>query len=127
MPGVSVDDQLERVPAAVLPTLEAARRMVKSVAPRAVEIPYRSKPPANPSTMWKLARYAAGGENVLGLGTFSKHSTLYFYRGRELDDAGGLLQGSGRDMRFVTLREPGDAERPAVKQLVRRAFRLAES
>ncbi len=74
--------------------------------------------------MWKLARYAVDGQNVVGIGTFSKHSTLFFYRGREIDDGTGLLQGSGKDARFITLRSPADAERAAVKRLVRRAFQL---
>ena len=74
--------------------------------------------------MWKIVRYAVDGANVVGIGTFPRHSTLFFYRGRELDDGSGLLEGSGKDSRFITLRAPADAERPAVKQLVRKAFRL---
>lgn len=127
MPGISVDDQLTKVPAGVRPILESARRIVKTVAPRAVEVAYQSKQPTNPSTMWKLARYRIGDEYVLGIGTFSKHSTLFFYRGRELDDGSGLLQGGGKDTRFVTLRAAVDAERPAVKRLVRQAFELTRS
>jgi hypothetical protein len=49
---------------------------------------------------------------------------MFFYRGRELDDGSGLLQGSGRDARFVTLRAPADAQSAAVKRLVRKAFKL---
>jgi hypothetical protein len=74
--------------------------------------------------MWKLVRYAVDGENVVGIGTFPRHSALFFYRGRELDDGSGLLEGSGKDSRFITLRVPADAERPAVKQLLRKAFKL---
>jgi hypothetical protein len=69
-------------------------------------------------------RYAVDGENVVGIGTFPRHSTLFFYRGRELDDGSGLLEGAGKDSRFITLRTPADAERPAVKQLLKKAFRL---
>jgi len=50
---------------------------------------------------------------------------LFFYRGRELEDKSGLLQGTGKDSRYVTLRGPADAEQPAVKRLVRQAFKLA--
>lgn len=75
--------------------------------------------------MWKLARYAINGKNVVGIGTFTKHSTLFFYQGRELDDHSGLLQGGGREMRFITLRSPSDAERSDVKRIVRQAFELA--
>ena len=107
------------------PTVEAARRMVKAVAPKAEEIPYQMAEPRSSSMMWKLFRYRTGGANVVGIGTFPAHSTLYFYRGVELDDGSGLLQGGGKEMRFITLREPADAERPKVKALVKKAFRLA--
>jgi hypothetical protein len=121
---VSLFDQLNKIPAATRPTVQAAIRMVKAVAPKAEEIAYRSQPPRSKSAMWKLARYAVDGSNVVGVGTFADHSTLFFYRGRELDDRSGLLQGSERDSRFITLRSPADVERPAVKRLVRNAFRI---
>lgn len=75
--------------------------------------------------MWKLARYAVGGENVVGIGTFTKHSSLFFYQGRDLDDGTGLLQGGGKEMRFITLNTPADAERSDVRRMVRNAFKLA--
>jgi hypothetical protein len=115
---------LKNIPAAVRPIVVAARKLVTQTAPKADEVVYQSKPPKSASAMWKLARYTVDGKDVLGLGTFTKHSTLFFYRGRELDDGTGLLKGSGRDTRFVTLRSPADVERPAVKGLVRKAFRL---
>jgi hypothetical protein len=61
---------------------------------------------------------------VLGIGTFPKYSTSFFYRGKELDDGSGVLEGSGRNSRFITLRSAADAERPEVKRIVRRAFAL---
>jgi hypothetical protein len=121
---IPVSDHIKKVPPAVRPIVQAARRTVKAVAPSADEISYRSQPPRSSSYMWKIVRYAVDGANVVGIGTFPKHSTLFFYRGRELDDGSGLLEGSGKDSRFITLRAPADAERPAVKQLVRKAFRL---
>ncbi len=117
-------DPFAEVPPAVRPTVQAARRMVKAIAPKSEEIRYRGGPPRTRTYMWKLVRYAVDGANVVGIGTFPKHSTLFFYRGHELDDGSGLLQGSGKDSRFVTLREPADAESPAVKRLVRKAFKL---
>jgi len=124
MPEPTVDDHLKNVPAAVRPILVAARKTIKLAGPKAEEIAYRSKPPKSASAMWKLARYSLDGEEVAGLGTFARHSTIFFYRGRELEDPDGLLQGSGRDSRFVTLRSAADAERAEVKKLVRAAFRL---
>jgi hypothetical protein len=122
---ILLSEQLKNVPTNVRPIVKAAIKTVKEAAPKADEIAYRSGPPRSSSAMWKLVRYSVGGANVVGVGTFTNHSTLFFYRGRELEDKGGLLQGSGRDSRYVTLRGPADAEQPAVKRLVRQAFQLA--
>ena len=120
----SISAQVNKVPARVRPIVRAAIRAVKDAAPKAKEIPYAMEQPQSNRMMWKLARYAIEGSNVVGVGTFGDHSTLFFYRGRELDDGSGLLQGSGKDTRFVTLRSASDAERPEVKRLIRNAFKV---
>ena len=120
----TVSEQIKQVPPAVRPILLAARRSIKAIAPGATEVAYQGRPPRSASYMWKIARYRVNGKNVVGFGTFPRHATLFFYRGRELDDGSGLLQGSGKDTRFVTLRSPADAETAAVKRLLRRAFKL---
>jgi hypothetical protein len=61
---------------------------------------------------------------VVGIGTFADHSTMFFYRGRELDEGKRVLQGTGKDTRFLTLRTPADASSAEVKRLLRRAFKL---
>jgi len=121
---ITVSEQLKKVPSAVRPTVNAARRMVKAIAPKAKEVAYQSKPPRSKSAMWKLSRYSVGDSNVAGIGAFSTYAAIFFYRGRDLDDGSGLLQGSGKDARFTRLRSPADAERPALKRIVRKAFAL---
>jgi len=121
---IPVSEHIKKVPPSVRPIVQAARRTVKAVAPKADEISYQSQPPRSSTYMWKIVRYAVDGANVVGIGTFARHSTLFFYRGRELDDGSGLLEGAGKDSRFVTLKAPADAERPAVKRLLRKAFKL---
>jgi len=106
-------------------TVRAAIRAVIEASPDATEIPYKMGQPRSRSMMWKLVRYSSGGENVVGIGTFAEHSTMFFYRGRELDDGKGLLKGTGKDTRFVTLRTPAAASSARVKRLLRAAFRLA--
>jgi uncharacterized protein YdeI (YjbR/CyaY-like superfamily) len=102
--------------------------LVNEIAPEAEEITYNmERPPEGSAMMWKIVRYAVDGENVVGVGTFSRHATIFFYRGRELDDATGLLQGTGKNSQFVTLRSPAEAEQPAVKKLVRQAFKLVNT
>jgi hypothetical protein len=122
--AISVSDHLRSIPPTVRPIVQAARRTVKAIAPTASEITYRSRPPRSSRTMWKLVRYAVDGANVVAIGTFPRHSTLFFFRGRELDDGSGLLEGGGKELRFITLRAPADAERPAIKRMVRKAFSL---
>jgi hypothetical protein len=124
---ISLSEQVKKIPFATRPIVEAAIRTVKAAAPKADEIAYRSSPPQSKAMMWKIVRYAVDGSNVVGIGTFSNHSAMFFYRGRELDDGSGLLQGSGKDSRFITLRAPADAETPVVKRLVRKAFKLART
>jgi hypothetical protein len=119
-----VSEHLRQIPPTVRSMVQAARRTVKVVAPKAREITYSSRPPRSSRYMWKIVRYAVDGANVVGIGTFPRHATLFFYRGRELDDGGGLLQGAGKEMRFITVRAPADAERPDVKRMLRKAFTL---
>ena len=88
---IPVSQLLRKVPATVRPTVTTARRMVRGLAPVAEEIICMSRPPRSPQYMWKLLLYAVDGATVLGIGTFPTHSTVYFYRGRELDDGSGLL------------------------------------
>lgn len=121
---IRVSDHLRKIPPAVRPTVQAARRMVRAVAPRAAEIAYRSRPPRSARSMWKILRYVTDGANVVAIGTFPKHATLFFFRGRELDDGSKLLKGAGKDLRYITLRAPADAQRPNVKRMVREAFEL---
>lgn len=123
--GITVAQHLRDIPASTRPMVRAVRQAVKAIAPAAEEVPYQSTRPSSPSTMWKLAKYTAGGEDVCGVGVFSAHANLYFYRGRELSDPRKLLAGSGKEMRSVTLRTAADVESPAVKALLRQAFRLA--
>ena len=122
---ITVSDQLKKVPAAVRPTVTAAIQAVRATAPDAEEVPYQMEAPRSERMMWKIVRFAVRGENVVGVGTYPRHAAMFFYRGRELDTGEGLLQGTGKDSRFVTLRSSADVARPAVRKLIQRAFALA--
>jgi hypothetical protein len=119
----TVSELLKKVKPAVRPTVQAARRAVKAAAPKATEIAYRSRPPRSASSMFKVIRYTVDGAQVVGVGAFATHASLFFRRGSELDDDSGLLEGKGAS-RYITLRTPADATRPAVKRLVRKAVAL---
>jgi len=120
--AITVTEQLKRVPPATRPIVQAARRSVKAIAPDVKEIAYQSQPPRSKSSMWKLVRYTVGDEYVVGIGTFTTYAAIFFTRGRELDDGSGLLEGSGKDARFVRLRDPKDAAGPALTRILRKAL-----
>lgn len=120
-----LSEQIRKIPQATRPIVEAAIKTIRDAAPKAEQISYRMEQPrAGSRMMWKIVRYAVNGENVVGVGTFSKHASMFFFRGRELDDGSGLLQGSGKDSRFITLRAAADAEQSVVKRLIRKAFQV---
>jgi hypothetical protein len=49
---------------------------------------------------------------------------LQFFRGVRLADPGGLLEGTGKEMRHVKVRQAKDLRTPQVKALVRSAWRV---
>src|SRR5207245_7850070 len=65
----SASELIRKVPPAVRPTVQAARRTVRAVAPKAKEIAYRSVPPRSSRTMWKLLRYTIDDAYVVAIGT----------------------------------------------------------
>ena len=95
---ISVAEHLRRIPPSARPIVQAARRSVKSVAPKAEEIAYNTKrsPGAKSPSMYKISRYVVDDVQVAGIGAFPKYATLFFARGTELDNRSGLLHGTGK-------------------------------
>ncbi|MCB1957788.1 MAG: DUF1801 domain-containing protein, partial [Rhodocyclaceae bacterium] len=54
---------------------------------------------------------------------FTAHVNVGFFRGAEIADPGGLLEGSGRFMRHVKLRPGADVDREALAALIETAYR----
>jgi hypothetical protein len=53
---------------------------------------------------------------------YSSHVNLGFNRGALLPDPSGVLEGSGKSIRHVTMRTLGDLERPYVRRYIRVAI-----
>lgn len=56
------------------------------------------------------------------VGVYKKHVSVGFYRGAELPDPAGLLQGSGKNMRHVKLHPQGNTNAPALAELIRASY-----
>lgn len=53
---------------------------------------------------------------------FTAHVNVGFFRGAEIDDPEGLLEGTGKFMRHVKLRPDADIDSTALKKLVHTAY-----
>ncbi len=56
------------------------------------------------------------------VGSFSAHVNVGFFRGAELPDPNGLLEGTGKFMRHVKLRPAGDVDTTALRSLIHAAY-----
>jgi hypothetical protein len=110
---IPVSEYAKGFPATVRTIMSAARATVKSVAPKAKETAYRGWP----------TRYFDDDGPVVAVGGYTTYAAVFFFRATELGDPGGLLEGTGARLRHVKLRTAADARRPALKRLIREAFR----
>ncbi|MEL6362568.1 MAG: DUF1801 domain-containing protein [Pseudomonadota bacterium] len=58
---------------------------------------------------------------------YSNHINLGFNFGADLDDPKGILSGSGKKIRHISIRESSDLSDPAIARLLKDAVLLAES
>src|SRR3954465_7982864 len=64
---------------------------------------------------------AKASEAVVSIAVFPRKVSLCFIWGATLPDPGGLLQGSGSQVRNIRITAPGDLDTPKVRRLIRAA------
>jgi len=62
---------------------------------------------------------------VCHIAVYAGHVNIGLNQGSELDDYGGLVQGTGRKVRHITIRTAADLTNPAVRKCLRAAYKLA--
>jgi len=92
----------------------------RAIAERLLTILQSVAPKATSSIKWGQPVFEHGGP-MIWMKAFAKHFALGFWRGAELPDPQGILEGDGNRMRHVKLRAPADIDERAVKALVRAA------
>lgn len=66
---------------------------------------------------------ACVGEAAFGyVNAFRDHVNVGFFRGAEIDDPAGLLEGTGKFMRHVKLRPEGHVDESALTKLITTAY-----
>jgi hypothetical protein len=108
----------DRLPQPQRGLAEALRRVVRSADPGLVE-----------SIKWGMPWYGKGaglaGE-VCYISVHNDHVNLGFPRGTSLTDRGGMLEGTGKRMRHVKIRDEGDVQPGLFSSWVREAARLVQ-
>ena len=64
-------------------------------------------------------------DGICHINVFRNHVNLGFQRGTDLDDVGGVLQGTGKAMRHITVKSLPELERPEIRAYVRQARKRA--
>jgi len=64
-------------------------------------------------------------DGVFHIAVYSNHVNLGFNDGASLDDPKGILQGSGKLIRHITIKTAEDLERPDLRAYIRRARKKA--
>jgi hypothetical protein len=64
-------------------------------------------------------------DGIFHIAVYSNHVNLGFNDGASLDDPKGILQGSGKLIRHITIKTAKDLERPELRAYIRRARKKA--
>lgn len=96
----------------VRPLVEQLRAVVLTQAPALEE-----------TIKWRNLFYVRKG-NVCAIVPHRAHVNLEFWRGTELPDPQGVLEGTGKAARHVKVRTPEDADSDALTELLRQAVAL---
>jgi hypothetical protein len=97
------------------------REMIQSLVPEAEE---------NVSLGWKIIGYNLGKGmkgQFCSIGPLKTYINLYFSHGTGLSDPEGILEGTGKNIRHVKVRNVDDIQREEVKLLIEEAASLTKS
>ena len=115
-PPVAESRRSKEVDAFVAKTEPPVRNLVKGLRQLVLD----TAPELQEAVKWSFPTYTLQG-NVCNIVPYTKHVILGFFRGTDLADPRGLLEGTGKNLRHVKVRVPKDIGRPAVRALIREA------
>ena len=96
---------------------DSLRRIIVSLHLDAVEVVWPRQ---------KIASFGVGPkkmtEHYAYIAVLSSHVNLGFYHGASLTDPAGLLEGTGKKLRHVKVRNVSDSKKPAIVALLREAI-----
>jgi hypothetical protein len=108
-----IDAYVERKGPKLFEVAEGLRRLVKKSVTGVKES-------VNP---WRLPTFESNGP-MCYFSIASQHITFGFLRGTSLADQGKLLEGTGKNLRHVKLRQVEDLGNPELRKLIQAAAKL---
>lgn len=64
-------------------------------------------------------------DGICHIAVYAQHVNLGFNHGATLDDPKGILKGTGKSIRHITIKTPADLARPEIRSYLRGARKLA--
>jgi hypothetical protein len=89
------------------------RELIIEIYPDVVEVPWPNQ---------KIIGYGVGpkkmSEHFCYIGAHSEHVNLGFYYGADLPDPEGLLEGTGKKLRHIKVRDVDQVAKPALREMI---------
>ena len=100
---------------------------VRALATRTRKLVLEIMPNASEKTYWGWSNtwYGTSEKNVDAIFAISPqkaHVNLFLLRGTEMTDPDGLLEGTGKKLRHVKIREAADVKRASLRKLLKRTL-----
>lgn len=112
MKPTTVDQYITSLPAEHAAIITELRSIVKKAAPKATE-----------AYKWAQPVYESDGP-MIWIKAYTKYVNIGFWRGTEMKDKHGLLQGDGDRMRHVKLTTVKDIKKTALTDYIKQAIKL---
>lgn len=98
------------------------RRMVLQTCPSCNELLYHTHALSSVYSLSDKLTHA-----FCHIPVYTQHINLGFNRGADLDDPDGILTGTGKKIRHISISDPSGLSHPAIARLLEDAILLAES
>ena len=112
-----IADFLGKYTPAIEVQLREARTRLRAMFPRGFELVYDNYN----ALVFGISPTERTSDAFLSVAGYPKWVTLFFLHGASLHDPNGLLEGQGKQVRGVRLREPGTINTPEVEALIAQA------
>ena len=71
---------------------------------------------------WHVPVYSLGTTPIVSIEGFKAHVNLKFFKGADLEDRDGILEGTGKGVRHARFRSPEDVEENKIRPLIDEAL-----